>query len=290
MSDLQLPNFLIVGAMRSGTTSLFAGLRTHPALFLPPKKELRFFDVNFDRGLDWYAGFFSGGGSAVARGEASQTYMYDGSAFERMASTLPDARLIAILRDPVDRAYSHYWLNRARSREPLGFAAAIDAEAERLRHASPTDRFFYSYVDRGRYIGQLDRLLSKYERSRLLVLLFDDLLERPSETFAAVHRFLGVEEQRDVARSGRAVNAFQGFRSLRVRDWTKGAERLGMKRAARLLGAINRRRETYPPMEPQTRARLGRLFLTDNVALGRLLERDLSSWAGLSVADREAAG
>jgi hypothetical protein len=131
----RLPNFVIIGAPRSGTTSLAHSLSQHPEVFVTMQvKELHFFDTNFDRGLDWYRQQFSGADAAAAKaaGEATPTYMYDETAMSRMAETVPDARLIAILRNPVDRAYSHYWMNRSLDREDLLFPVAIETEAERL--------------------------------------------------------------------------------------------------------------------------------------------------------------
>lgn len=276
-----LPNFLIIGAMRSGTTSLFAGLSAHPQVFGAPGKELRFFDLNYERGLDWYRGRFEGSDGKVAIGEASQTYMYDHIALDRLAVDLPDVRLIAILRDPVDRAYSHYWLNRSRGREPLSFEQALEDEADRLKGPSPTDRFFYSYADRGRYKTQLDRVCSLYERSALHVILFDDFRDHPVQTFQGVWRFLGVEERAGVSTPGKRVNEFQAFRSLRLRAWTKAAEHHGLTRTSKGLGALNRIRDTYPPMSADTRESLGEVFRADNLVLSEWLGRDLTSWTGV---------
>src|SRR5437764_7156012 len=114
-----LPNFFIIGAMRSGTTSLTRYLNAHPDVFVAPGKELHFFDQRFDRGLDWYRDCFERAAGQRAIGEATQSYMYDAEAMTRLAVTVPKARLLAILRNPVDRAWSHYWLNRALALETL---------------------------------------------------------------------------------------------------------------------------------------------------------------------------
>ena len=121
------PTFLIVGAMRSGTTTLARQLGSHPEVFMAAEKEVHFFDLHHDEGVDWYAGRFAGGAREREIGEATE-YMHDGCPRRRMGAELPDARLIVILRDPVSRAYSHYWLNRAKGMERLGFAEAIAAE------------------------------------------------------------------------------------------------------------------------------------------------------------------
>lgn len=275
-----LPDFLIIGAMRSGTTSLYSALSAHPEVFVAPGKELRFFDLQYERGMDWYREQFQGSEGVVAAGEASQTYMYDPVALERMAAHLPDARLIAILRDPVERAYSHYWLNRSRGREPLAFNEALEAEPERLERPSMTDRFFYSYVDRGRYLVQLDRVCSFYDRSDVHVMLFDDLRDHPVQALEGVFRFLGVDERVTSPSVGRPVNAYQAFRSLRLRAMTKWVEQRGWSRVGRAMGALNRRRSAYPAMSQDARQHLGATFHEDNAALARWLDRDLSMWIG----------
>jgi hypothetical protein len=210
--------------------------------------------------------------------------MYDRVALERMAAHLPDARLIAILRDPVERAYSHYWLNRSRGRESLSFPDALGAEAGRLERPGE-DRFYFSYADRGRYLLQLDHVCSLYDRSDLHVMLFDDLRDRPVEAFNEVCRFLGVDEPPPGTGLGEPVNAYQGFRSLRLRALTKRAKGRGWGQASRALGALNRRRDTYPPMSSDVRDHLGEVFREGNRALAEWLERDLSAWSGMTSAD-----
>lgn len=109
----RLRNFLIVGAMRCGTTFLAHCLGAHPDIYIPRAKEIHYFDVHFEKGPEWYKRKFSGAKKEHAVGEATQSYMYLDYVPPRIASLLPDARLIAILRNPVDRAYSHYWFHRA---------------------------------------------------------------------------------------------------------------------------------------------------------------------------------
>ena len=117
-----LPNFFIAGTMRSGTTSLTRYLDAHPDVFIAPQKEIHYFDLNYPRGIDWYRQQFSNVDREVAVGDATPSYVYLEEAVARMTETVPDARVIVLLRHPVDRAYSHYWLRRALGAENRGRA------------------------------------------------------------------------------------------------------------------------------------------------------------------------
>ncbi|MDQ4131308.1 MAG: sulfotransferase domain-containing protein [Actinomycetota bacterium] len=270
----RLPTFLIIGAQRAGTTSLTRYLDEHPQIYMYRAKEARFFDRHYGRGLDWYRSLFREAASGSELGEASPNYMYDEAAVPRMAEAVPNARLVAILRNPVDRAYSHYWLLRALEREPMSFAAAVRAESEPI-HAGFTSPGPRSYLDRGRYLRQLQHVCRYYPRQALHVLLFEDLRQRPEETFAELCRFLGVHDCFQPTMLGRQVNSHVTFHSVRLRDSTRNLP----QPLRNLIGRFNTRPAPYPPMDPGLRADLQRLFEPDNAALATWLGRDLSVWA-----------
>jgi sulfotransferase family protein len=272
--SVRLPTFLIVGAMRSGTTALARYLGAHPDVFVPAEKELHFFDRNFERGVDWYASKFARARGEHAIGEATQTYMYDPGSVRRLSQVVPDARLIAILRDPVDRAYSHYWLNRARGLEPLSFADAIAIEPERLASGDRRQRYVYSYLDRGRYLGQLQLICEYFPRSSLQVLMFDDLCRDPARTFEEVCGHLNVDIDYRPDELGRRINAHVTFKSPRLRRFAKGLPRP----VARAIGRVNVRKGGYEPMEPGLRASINALFQQDVRALSDWLGSELPEW------------
>ncbi|MBD0328504.1 MAG: sulfotransferase [Thermoleophilia bacterium] len=211
-----LPDFLIVGAQRAGTTALYAYLRRHPAIAGPPWKEVSFFDRHYARGERWYRGHFPSTlrlgwagrreGDRPRVGEASPSYLFHPLAPERAAAVVPGARLVALLRDPVERAFSHYRFEVALGREPLAFEQALDAEEERTRadvERMRTDPAYvgyawwnFSYLGRGRYAEQLERWLARFPREQLLVLTSEDLFADPGRTSAAVLGFLGVRDRR----------------------------------------------------------------------------------------------
>jgi hypothetical protein len=260
--------------MRSGTTALARYLGAHPDVFVPPEKELHFFDRNFERGVEWYASKFARARGEHAIGEATQTYMYEPIAVQRLSQVVPDARLIAILRNPVDRAYSHYWLNRARGLEPLTFADAIAIEPERLASGDLRQRRMYSYLDRGRYLGQLQVICNHFPRSSLQVLMFDDLCRNPARIFEEVCGHLNVNTEYRPDELGRKINAHVTFKSPRLRHFAKRLPRA----VARTIGRMNVRKGGYEPMEPSLRASINALFQEDMHALSDWLGWDLPAW------------
>jgi len=271
---VRLPTFLIIGAMRSGTTSLAHSLRAHPDIFMPSRKELHFFDFNFHRGVQWYASNFDRATTERAIGEATPNLMYLEEALPRMAEVVPDAALIAILRNPVDRAYSHYWYRVAIREEHLGFREALAAERQRLDSGDLRSRARYSYLDRGRYLRQLLRVCEYYRREALKVLLFEDLRGSPLDVYRSLCGFLGVAE--DVETMG-LDSPSNSFRMLHSRTVRRVSSRMPRK-ARRFINRLNTRELAYPPLDPSIRAELLADFEEDNAALASWLGRDLSHW------------
>jgi len=242
-----LPDFLILGAQKAGTTALYAYLRWHPQITGPSFKEVSFFDRHYARGERWYRAHMP-----VSRrgkvGEASPSYLFHPLAPERVARMLPNARLVALLRNPVDRAFSHYQHEVALGREELTFEEALAAEDRRMR--GEVDRLLadpayfshswwnYTYAARGRYAEQLERWYAAFPREQLLVLLTDDLANDTAATYGRVLEFLGVD------RHG-------------LDDYPRIFER------------------EYGAMAADTRDRLEREFAEPNRRLAELLGRDL---------------
>jgi hypothetical protein len=233
-----------------------------------PRKEIHFFDRRWDNGLAWYGHRFDGYAGQRAVGEATPTYMTDPVALSRMGEIIPEARLLAILRDPVERAYSHYWMEHVRGRDDRTFAEAVADEAE---GRGETD-----YVARGRYATQLDQVVAVFPRDQLKVVLLDDLRDRPESTYAEVCRFLGVSETHHPPRLDARVNRFVAFRSMRVRDLRRRVPKA--LRARRIVGRLNAIEGEYPPIDPTVAAPLRERFAEDNAALSAWLGRDLSAW------------
>lgn len=225
----RLPRLIIPGAMKAGTTSLFAYLEGHPQLAASHEKEVHYFDMNFHRGPGWYARQFprhNGPAEAAAPlpVESSPYYLFEPRVPARIRELLPDVKLVILLRDPVDRAFSHYHNNRRLGREQLSFEDAIDAEEERL--AGEEERLLsdpcavslahkrYSYLRRGLYAEQLLRWRACFPAEQLLVVDAGRLFGDPRAVLAEVLAFVGVDPweppsfaARNEGRHGEAMEA-----------------------------------------------------------------------------------
>jgi hypothetical protein len=280
----RLPNFLVVGAMKSGTTSLAQYLAAHPQAFVAPEKEVNFFERAdlWAKGPEWYSSRFAGAVDERAVGEASPSYMYWPAAVERMASVVPDARLIAILRDPVERAYSHYLHWRYDTvREDRSFAQAVEDEIaagprERGidRQAEETD---FDYLARGIYLPQLEHICEHFPREALLVELMDDLKRAPDETFRRLCRFLEIDDSIVPDNVGTAANAHHVFRpvwlwrlSVRRNWWRFVPKRYRLPLIDRMGKHV-----TPDPIDSAVRERLNEYFAEHNAALAEWLGREL---------------
>jgi hypothetical protein len=270
----RLPDVVIAGAQKSGTTTLHTWLRDHPAMFMSSPKELHFFDLHPERGADWYREQFAGAGDEQLAGESTPEYLYLPEARARMSATLPDARLVLLLRDPVPRAYSHYHHMVSRGRETLPFGEALRAEAARLAEGDVMDRINFSYLDRGRYVTQLEQVLTTYPRDRVHVELFEDLRDHPRATFRRVAGFLGIDADAVPPAVGSRTNRYKSSRLRRLRRRLPKWVRLGG--AVALLDRLPNK--GYPPMADDARALLLEALLPERDRLAELTHLDLSRW------------
>jgi len=273
-----LPTFIIAGAAKSGTSSLWHYLRAHPDVFVVPAKELNFFshDNVFRRGLDWYVSRFEEGAAMRAIGEASPSYLSSERAIERMAQFVPEVRLIVALRNPIDRSYSHYWHARYYAMERRSFREAVDQE----RHA-PAGKKWPFYLDHSRYHPQIMTILRHFTREQLLVVLLDDMIQDPVATFQRVCRHVGVDHTIVPSSVGEVTNTYRETRvpslvRILIRPALGGV--LPLRAWLRLQRALTRNGRRPPPMEPDVRRGLAEYFAEDNAALSSWLGRDLGMW------------
>jgi len=199
-----LPNFLLIGAARCGTTSLYEILRSHADIYLPASKrpEPHFFlkHEEYRKGLRYYEDrYFPCDSRALAIGEASTSYIFGAHVPERVAQALPHVKSIAILRNPIERAFSGYWHTVKSGLEHLSFEVAIDLEQDRsnecLRGLAMEIRPF-AYAARGDYHEQISRWCTYFPRESLHIVVFDDLLNEPNSVLQGLAKFLGVDAEK----------------------------------------------------------------------------------------------
>lgn len=201
---MKLPNFLVVGASRCGTTYLYQLLSQHSAIFLPSTqsespatKDTHFFDTKYyyegEVKIDNYANLFQGVKKGQVAGEVATSYMYFEWVPELIANYLGDIQLIFLMRNPIDRAYSQYWRQLIQGKETLAFDKAIKLEPTRLK-TSLHDRYSFSYIDRGFYMRQIERFLPLFSAENMLFLFSEDLYQFPEQTFQRICQFLKIDE------------------------------------------------------------------------------------------------
>lgn len=240
-------DFIIGGTQKGGTSALDSFLRQHPQICMPEtKKELHYFDKeeNFRGRPDYkkYHANFRPEKQHRAIGEATPIYMYWNAAPARILSYNPMMKWILALRDPVERAFSHWNMEKKRGAEELTFREAVEREAERCREALPLQHRVYSYTDRGFYAHQVERLFETFEKENCHVILTEDLSANHEKTLRAIFEFLGVESSMVPP-------------SARIFEHDYDEE-----------------------IEPALRARLIEMFYSDVKQLEHLLDRDLSLW------------
>jgi hypothetical protein len=216
----RLPDFIIAGAPRSGTTWLYALARCHPQIAMaePAVPEPKFFlvDALWQRGIDYYSTrWFDTLSAGKVLGEKSTSYLESPEVAERMYGVLPQVKLIFLLRNPVDRAYSNYLWSRQNGLESETFEQALALEEQRdrdlpedLRYARP-----HAYFSRGLYAEHLIRFYDRFPSEQILVLKHEDLATYPERLAANFHRFLGVSEMPVLARKLGPINAAKPSRS-----------------------------------------------------------------------------
>ena len=210
----RLPDFIIAGAPRSGTTWLYFLARRHPQLAMaePMVPEPKFFLVDelWQRGIDYYSTkWFDPLPEGRLLGEKSANYLESSQVAERICNVLPGVKLIFLLRNPVDRAYSNFLWSRENGLETETFERALALEAQRERELPPNLRYArpHAYFTRGLYAEHLLQFYNRFPRKQMLVLRYDDVATCPESVAAAFHRFLGVDVMPGLARDLGPINA-----------------------------------------------------------------------------------
>lgn len=289
-----VPSFFVIGAYRSGTTALYRLMRQHPQVFLPLEKEPMFFaidgnpdasDVLRSRSVKdraEYEALYAPAEPGQVCGDISPEYLVNPFVPGRLASEVPDARLVVVLRNPVDRAWSDYLLHRRDGNETAeSFAEALDLQAARITGG---DHRAGHYIDTGMYAGQIERWLAHFDRSQLQVHLFEDVMGDTDATLAKVFSHVGVDPDQDIEpelpinASGipknKAVATALKARAL-IRPYVS---RSLLEKVRPAWDRVLSRQLDRPTLTDGDRGTLIDIYRADVMRLSDLIDRDLTHW------------
>ena len=198
-NNRKLPDFIIIGAQKGGTSSLYYYLKFHPQVKRPIKKEIHYFNIFYDKGLRWYKAHFPLQSDKYMTGEASPGYIFHPETAKRIRDLIPKVKLIVLLRDPLERAYSAYQMNRRLGIDPrASFNAAIEYELEtKKNHKGDYDynRHNFFYLERGKYASQLSTWTKYFDKNQILVIDSNLFFNNTPEALKEVYSFLGIKEE-----------------------------------------------------------------------------------------------
>lgn len=280
-----LPNFIVGGAPKAGTTSLYHYLASHPDIFMCRIKEPDYFHKHYDRGVDWYASLFEGHTTECAVGEASPGTLASPEAVERIYALVPAMRFVFVLRDPVERAHSQYLyaLNMGTQSATPSFSTFIRDESDPWRNR---------LVELGMYADQLERYAERFGRGQLYVFLFEDLKRDREGSLRKIYKFLGVDpeaasnysvqDEHNVTAYPRSLGAYRFIRALwdpvRDRMGSTGLEQLHPLRSWIRAHFFTTDRRAKPPLSDHDRTYLAEIYRESNGRVEAFLGRDLSHW------------
>jgi len=292
----QLPNFIIIGAAKSGTTTLFEAIGQNPSVFAATKKEIKFFsrDEKYKMGVDWYQEtFFKNAEMYPVRMEASPAYLtWSEKTAPRIKQVYQDSPLkfAAIFRDPVKRAYSHYWMRFHQGTETLSFSEAIYSEESRLKEnwemLSTRGDGLYGYFRAGCYATKLKPYLELFPRENLFFLLQEDLQNDYDKSIGSLLSFLGIEQQHQFiafksneAAVPRNKNVYSLYSRVKNSKVQKIFELLFPRKTRKLF------RQSFifkpvqnPPMEEEIKQYLYSRYIDEVKQFELIINRDLSHW------------
>lgn len=287
-----MPNFLIIGAQKAGTTSLYHYLKQHPQVYMSPVKEPHFYTYEGEKlnthgpgrnlsipitNLEVYQAMFQEVSDETAIGEASPSYIYSPKAPERIRHYIPNTKLIAILRHPAERAYSNFLHSIRYNCEPLNdFAQALQEEEVRIRD---NWGFLWHYKQKGFYYVQLKRYFDLFDQEQIRVYLYEDLNTNPNRVLRDIFQFLSVDENfaPDISTkhnvSGIPKNRTLQAIGMSLNPILKSFLPVGLHRSIR-----NRILIKPPELPLEIRRQLIEVYREDILKLQALIQQDLSIW------------
>ncbi len=284
-------HFVGIGASKAGTTQVAEVLGTHPELCLSEPKEVHYFNKiqsyihgednpHYEKPLAWYAKHFAHCAVDAKRGEFSTGYLYDPDAAERIAAKFPDAKIIACLREPVSRAYSHFTMHRYYlQKENRSFEDTIHTQME--------------YLEKGLYYKQLLPYFERFPKEQIMIILLDDWIKDASAVCRKLYSFLEIDTEFESPKLLKKANSAKASRFKFVSEWmghvshflinngmssvVAGLKKLGLRD---LLINLNSKKLDYPPLDKEMKDKLRPFFHEDIAALEQLIGRDLTAWKG----------
>ncbi len=264
--DARLPTFFVAGFQKCATTWLHDCLGEHPQVYVPERHMLHFFDIHFESGVDWYREHYRAASGALAIGDTTASYGRASLAPERIAEYAPHAKLVFALRNPVDRAFSHYWHEKKKGRFDFAFEEVF----------SNYD-LFDSWVVTGFYHLHLRRFLEQFSRDQILVLVTEEIAADPEAALKGLYGFLGVDPAfRPRIAHQRSNRAHGPAAAGRDSAGTRIRERLA--RALGPLGRASRPSEYELGVPADARRALQAIFAPHNRALEACLGRSFDPW------------
>lgn len=302
IDDPPLPDLFVIGAGKSGTTSLHHYLGQHPAVCMADPKEPFFFDLHYEEGPGWYEGFFDHRDGELFLGESTPSYLHNGYVADRLREMIPDAKILVTLRNPVDRAYSHWWMRGMQvgpKEETRTFERAVEdniaaireqpeldpRDRERQRHAEWTGerRVERDYVEIGHYAEHLRRWFDRFPEERIHVVLASELRTDPDAVVQRLWQSMGLNQidgpLETPMMNVRKTRSMKAVRSLAetvgiYRFWGQFPQRI----RDRVKAVLARFSEGRPPMERRVRSRLVEYYEPWNRRLEKMIDHDLSHW------------
>lgn len=285
---MAIPNFMVVGAQKSGTTWLFECLDEHPEVFVPRVKEVHFFDLPEEsrfsqrhRGIEWYLGLFPDDPVYKARGEVTPDYMFYPHVVDELLELNPAMRIVFILRHPVERAYSAYWMRRRHDASMADFADLGDASS--------------GYIARGLYHRQIAPYFEQFPTAQLRIFIYEEAVREPQQFIAELYDFLGIDKTfrpKSLTRRVGGTHRFPaglGFVVYKIASPIINTSLVQpvwrwLRRNTRIVELLLGRRggsggvTEYPPLPEDQRRHLLELFADENEKLFALLGRDVPAW------------
>jgi hypothetical protein len=282
-----LPNFLIIGAQKAATSTIYSYLREHPQVFMA-RKELAFFkrDYYYNRGMQFYSAHFNGWEGQKAIGEATPGYLHTPEAPKRIYQVVPDVKLIVSLRDPIDRAYSAYIMQQSKGSESLGrsFEEAVKITPE--------------YIEHGRYYRHLMRYLSFFSLKKLCILIYENLRTNPQQFYDNICDFLDIERVKIAQSTNLRTNLGGTSRWIwiqktlntlyRTRNYIRNTPLSWVVNTAQVdrrsrkirnqIAGWNRKKGKYPKLDPMVRRKLLPLVYEDNRLLEEKFSINVTGW------------